>query len=298
MSENIGKNATGVASLKLAESPAPGWHKISLLRQPFFIKAVIIMLCFSSTSSLLQYLYRVNLIASKMKDMYTVFLYIFMFAGGMALLEKLNWRKLAVILLNIPFFQAWEYFYYPENPKMHVFFVLTITWPLALFVIREPETMAEFGLRKAHILKDLAAAVVIGALIAVYVGAIFHMNGFAFKQTDPWQIASHTSGMLGQNIFYMMFIFAVWNRMRLMGISQMENLLTPAVLVICMQAPFFIAFYAAHVISAANFALGLGGSVLLFTFIMGVTFRFMRHPLAANFAMIAINEILVSVGIL
>jgi hypothetical protein len=300
MSETELKNEMqlpSIAKLHLKERPAPGWFKPKLLRQPFFLKALGLLLSYSTISGFLQYLYKTHQIIGEIKDMYSIALHLFLFIGGFALLGHLNLKRFLIIFLNIPIIQIWEYFIYNKRNDIYIFYFLIATWPVFYFVWKNPELMASFGLRKKKILSDFLISVAVGSVFATYVYFVFKSYGVSFLNIGSVNVAAHLSGMCSQDLIFMNFIFAVWNRMLSRGLSQAGGMIALAVMVLALNTPLFVFYYLAGLVSAGKFAAGLFGSVLMFTLFMGITFRYLKNTLPATFLMVAVNEMLHIAGI-
>ena len=285
-----------IAALELSERAQPGIARISAFRQPVLHRALLFVACYSLIVGVLQYVYKTGHISAEFKNLYAVFLYLFLFAGALNITGCLTPGRFALILINIAMFQTWETVFY-NNAGLKVYYFFFASWLILWWTWREPEMMNRLGLRKSGLIRDVLIGFMLSLLVLAYM--VFVANKFGFPASYKLRdIALHASIMLPQNLVTYNFLFALWNELQKRGISQAESILVLTFLIILLVAPQAVAFYAAGAVSPGICAGTIFMSTLLFVLLVLLTFRTMRNTFPAACVSTAAIEALVMIGIL
>jgi len=284
-----------IGGFRLTASPRPGREEFSVFRAPYFIKAILLISCYGLTLGIMMYLFWTGKISVEIKDLYSVGIYIFLLAGGLHIVGELDMKRFALILLCVVVEETYDTL--SNNYVADVFSFFVKSWPILWWLWREPEMMARLGLRKDRLARDALAALLLTAVLMVYVITLFSAYGFDFRM-DPGYVIAHASCLLPENIIIFCFIFAVWNRLNDRGVSQVNMILMFLLLILPMQFPVFFASYLSGTVKPGLCLCSLLANTLLFVLLMSVTFNRFRNSLPATFMFSAIIEILVVIGIL
>ncbi len=283
-----------LGDIKLAGSPYAGWTTYRLFKDGFFIKALLLMLCCGGITGFLQFFYMIGKIPVFVKDLFSLTIYIGLYAGSMWLIRFLNKKILVLIFVNAVIIVIWQNIIFYKQPLIATFTIIVTLWLAFYLTWTEPEIMANFGLRKNRIAADLAMALILSAIITVYTILSFKAYGYTFK-VDPLRMAAHAA-LAGDYVVVFSFVYLVWNRLLNKGLSLIGLILVSSTLVMFFQAPTLIAAYWAGELSGARFALAFVSSAMLFVLLIWTTFRTMKNPFPAAIMMTVIHEILVMAG--
>lgn len=286
-----------VASLRMRDTAGPGWFNFRIISQPLFFKGIAYTFINGTITGFLMYLAFRGVITPRVKNFYSISIFVFLFMGGLHLAGLLTPRRALLIALNAAVALACDFIFFNNSRLIVLNFPATI-WLMVCWLFTDPEIVAEFGLRRRYILRDLGFALALGATFTIYPAVGAYLYDFTLR-VAPWENARHIASMLGQNIIAFGFIYLVWNHLQRRGLSVTGGI--AVLLALNLSLGGSITLFAAlgnATISFPAAMLGILGNAFLVTLVMTLTFRRYGNVLPVAFLVTGIHEILKMTGIL
>jgi len=284
------------SELRLKEGASLERKKFSPFSDPVFIRAIILLFVYGCVSGFMVFMHKAGLFERQVSDCYAVALHLIIFIGGLAVFGALNLRRAALILISIPGFQLWEYFFF-DNPKLYVFYPAFACWVVFYLAVFDPELMAKFGMRKGRMTADIAKSALAGCVVLAY--TVIFVSNWGFAVTfDFWKVAPHFAVMWSQALILFSFIYAVWNRQDERGLTTVGTTAILLTMISAAHLPYFVFFSFLGTIPIQSIIGGFIAEALLMTLVMSLTFKRMRTSFAVCFVMSAMNEVLLMAGII
>jgi hypothetical protein len=284
------------ARLKLREGTSLERKKFKPFSDPVFIRAIMLLFAYGCVSGFMVFMQKAGIFGRQTSDCYAIALHLIIFIGGLAVFGALNFRRAALILISIPGFQLWEYYFY-DTPKLYVFYPAFACWVVFYLAVFDPELMAKFGIRKGRMASDIAKSALAGFVVLAY--TVIFVSNWGFPVSfDFWKVAPHFAVMWSQALIQFSFIFAVWNRHDERGLTTVGTTAILLAMISAVHLPYFAFFSFLGTIPIQSIIGGFIAEALLMTLVMSLTFKRMRTSFAVCFVMSAMNEVLLMAGII
>lgn len=292
-------NRVAAAAAKLCLQPGAGLgvEKPDFYGDPIFRRALLMILLFSSVTTILMTLHHMGIIETRVKNLYVVLVYPVYLMGSLKLNGDLTAKRRLGVGLNMLALPAWQYAVY-GNSKLY-----TLSFPIAVFIVITwavflPQIVERMGIRPRLLLKDLLVALAISLAVSLYTFLGMKAWGFPLERVELWPTLAHTSSLLAENTLGACLYFSVWAHMRKKGIYLLESI----GVLLCMALTFQAPFLPYHLLSGAAGTFPLIASVvfisLVMTLIMAITFTRLKNVLPAAILITVLFELARGAGVL
>ncbi len=287
--------ARAAADIRVVGNPDAVWKIPRLLNQSFLFKAAAVLFIDGIIAGVLTLLWKRNIINLSAKDCLLGMYYIVMFGGAFLIAGKLDVKHAVMIVVNAIALQTWNTLF-QDKPHFAVFIAVIGLCLPAYCILTEPETMKKMGLAR----KGIISSVLLGLMMAAGIVSYFAwgMKNFGFHlKVDPWEILVHCARVLSMYLSIFCFMYIAWDKLKSVGLSQLDMLLVLAIFSAAANTPTFIFTGIATHTPLFPIITGLAASICIMSLAMLATFAKFNSVLPITSLYTAMTALLMMTGL-